>query len=464
MLRLRPAPPISTARVPAPGRESAAGAPFVRSAWAAILGVLGSWMSVAAPGRPAFGQAPELIFTAPAGRASGMVLETSARLNTPAADVLSWSISVALEGLEALRATTVGTDFERLSQGGYAESGFSPDGMMFYSIGVLSFVEPVSLPAGTSEVLRADCRITRKDRGPVRMLPRDGLTIPGDARVFSNQTLRIGGEASSLIATDTSFQVLGCAGLVIRRKGSGEGGPLEIRRETPIDAEVIVSIPSSDHLSPTGFSFGIAHDPAMLRIESAGVDDAIEQSFVKADGFARMEISERGFAVAVLSSASSPRTLIPGDHVVATVSYRFLGNGHEGDLVTTQLASTDELTIQGETVQSVFQPFDALPCEHASVRLDLVVGPDEWVRGDTNGDGRADITDAILTLGHLFVGGDVSCERALEVNLDGRLDISDPIMLLTHLFAGGPAPAPPFPTCGRGESSLSCEHAPCPAL
>ena len=71
-------------------------------------------------------------------------------------------------------------------------------------------------------------------------------------------------------------------------------------------------------------------------------------------------------------------------------------------------------------------------------------------RGDCNGSGRIDISDAISSLGYLFLGNFVPrCLDACDIADDGALDISDPIHLLGWIFAGNmPPPAPPGPNCG----------------
>lgn len=71
-------------------------------------------------------------------------------------------------------------------------------------------------------------------------------------------------------------------------------------------------------------------------------------------------------------------------------------------------------------------------------------------RGDTNGDAKADISDAITTLGFLFLGnpGQLTCEKSADANDDGRVDLSDPVALLNHLFLGASPPPQPFPNCG----------------
>ena len=73
-----------------------------------------------------------------------------------------------------------------------------------------------------------------------------------------------------------------------------------------------------------------------------------------------------------------------------------------------------------------------------------------FVRGDANADGRIEITNAIVILTHLFLGGtQPRCLDALDVNDTGSLDITDAIYLLGHLFLGTKAPPPPYP--GEGE-------------
>jgi pimeloyl-ACP methyl ester carboxylesterase len=77
-------------------------------------------------------------------------------------------------------------------------------------------------------------------------------------------------------------------------------------------------------------------------------------------------------------------------------------------------------------------------------------------RGDANGDGRMDISDAARTLVVLFVdpAARLACEDAADSNDDGRIDIADASFSLNYLFSGGPAPAPPGPErCGADPSA-----------
>jgi hypothetical protein len=73
-----------------------------------------------------------------------------------------------------------------------------------------------------------------------------------------------------------------------------------------------------------------------------------------------------------------------------------------------------------------------------------------FVRGDSNGDAVLDISDAMHTLGALFISASpLRCSDAADTNDDGRVDIADAIFGLNHLFSGAPAPPEPFPSAGE---------------
>ncbi len=82
-------------------------------------------------------------------------------------------------------------------------------------------------------------------------------------------------------------------------------------------------------------------------------------------------------------------------------------------------------------------------------------------RGETNDDGRIDVSDAVGILGFLFLGNpEPPCLDAADVDDDGVILLTDAIGLLTHLFLGGPPPAAPGPLrCGADPAidALSCE-------
>jgi hypothetical protein len=80
--------------------------------------------------------------------------------------------------------------------------------------------------------------------------------------------------------------------------------------------------------------------------------------------------------------------------------------------------------------------------------------------GGHNADGENDLSDAIFTLGCLFLGTACpTCDDDADSNHDGALDLSDAVYSLGFLFLGGPSPADPGPTtCGVDptDDALDC--------
>lgn len=88
---------------------------------------------------------------------------------------------------------------------------------------------------------------------------------------------------------------------------------------------------------------------------------------------------------------------------------------------------------------------------------------DLFQRGNSDGFGGMNISDAVFILGHLFLGlKGPSCRDAADANDDGVLDLTDGIFILSFLFLGGPPPPTPFESCGPDptEDSLSCDAFP----
>ena len=80
-------------------------------------------------------------------------------------------------------------------------------------------------------------------------------------------------------------------------------------------------------------------------------------------------------------------------------------------------------------------------------------------RGEVNGDGKVDISDAVVTLVYLFAGGqNLPCVKAADIDDGGTVNISDPIQLLGYLFLSGQPPAEPREQCGPDATadSLDC--------
>ena len=89
--------------------------------------------------------------------------------------------------------------------------------------------------------------------------------------------------------------------------------------------------------------------------------------------------------------------------------------------------------------------------------------PGTFVRGDADGDGRINLTDAIHIFRHLFQGGrQPECLDAADADDNGSLALTDPIAILIHLFLGrNPLPLPgPEPWFDPSGDDLSCGGGP----
>jgi len=88
------------------------------------------------------------------------------------------------------------------------------------------------------------------------------------------------------------------------------------------------------------------------------------------------------------------------------------------------------------------------------------VFPHGFVRGDANGDGQLNISDAVQILLVLFAAKPTDCFDALDTNDSGDVNIADAVYLLSYLFAGGESPPPPFPIPGDDPTpdDLTCDR------
>jgi len=101
-----------------------------------------------------------------------------------------------------------------------------------------------------------------------------------------------------------------------------------------------------------------------------------------------------------------------------------------------------------------------LACVHLGPVERLCSQSVEFIRADSNDDGRVDISDPVATLNCLFAGGLCHpCPDAPDANDDAKLDISDAVFTLNHLFLGGPEPPAPYP--GPGFDGTSSDDFTC---
>lgn len=209
---------------------------------------------------------------------------------------------------------------------------------------------------------------------------------------------------------------------------------------------------TSESLSYEGtfFDFSLGRRPdthglsALTLHPRSGVFTAIIAGDAVRDGY---EVAPGRDVLIAWISARVSRGVSPGSTIRLTPT-----NGADGQ-GTGPYRLRNEISYRGEA-----RLVSVLPELEGGV-LTIVADQALFSRGDSNGDGRVDVSDAVNTLHALFIESrPIACRDAVDANDDGRLDMTDAIFTLSFMFLGGEEPPPPFP--GRGldptPDGLSC--------
>ena len=110
---------------------------------------------------------------------------------------------------------------------------------------------------------------------------------------------------------------------------------------------------------------------------------------------------------------------------------------------------------------------DAVTADSRSGALSFLSGrgepsPLRFRRGDADLDSTVNLTDAVVILERLYLGGNpLSCPDSADINDDGSINLSDAVAILLYMFQGGRPPVPPGPeSCGpdpRSDELLPCQ-------
>ena len=122
-----------------------------------------------------------------------------------------------------------------------------------------------------------------------------------------------------------------------------------------------------------------------------------------------------------------------------------------GDAFDSPPGGGDAFDVRTYFVCSGWEKDGEVAFSHAAVVSDhQIIDCPVFIRGDTNGDGRVDVADAVRLLNYLFAEGELKCLDAGDVQNDGHIDVGDATLLLSYLFNAveGVAPAFPFPDPG----------------
>ncbi len=208
-----------------------------------------------------------------------------------------------------------------------------------------------------------------------------------------------------------------------------------------------------------GWSFGVAHDPAVLDLLSVetGMTTATAGPSGGPPTFYSVTMLSDGFVVgALLSSHGVPIYLPVGvDYELEVPHYEIITDPTGSEVCpSSALGSPPVATVA--THQGAAYTF-VTSCGAFESGM--------YTRGDCNADLTIDLADAIYVELYLFLSGEVpGCLQACDTNDDGQLDIADSIYLLNYLFVGGSTPPAPFVACGLDQTpdSLTCDMSVCP--
>lgn len=181
--------------------------------------------------------------------------------------------------------------------------------------------------------------------------------------------------------------------------------------------------------------------------------------------------SRCSFEVTV-TDAAAPEVLCPDDIAVPCT-------GPEGAAVEFEVAAADDcdpapavtasppsgsVFPQGQTTVTVTATDSSGNSETCSFTV-MVSGTAAFLRGDSNGDGRVNVSDAVFTLRYLFAGGDEpSCMDAADADDDGTVSLTDAIFLLNFLaqiIETMPAPGARTPGADPTPDGLGCGASNC---
>ena len=389
-----------------------------------------------------------------------------------------WTLCVAHRGLTLVSATTRGTIVDELFDGGFRTTQMThsspefPDNEGFISAVFLSGSNPSATlpPEGTVPMARA---VYHVDAGSCLLGAslglRNGLKGPGP--VTNNNVSWDGMTFHPPLATRAfGGCVVNDYRLTLRGSLIPVPGPLPVDLRLGERKKLDIAVHLGQTVSTAyGWNLAVAHPGVRLQIEEVTISGTGIEDLVGPAGFVLFEITSgpgnEGFTAQVELDAAPPWAIPPPDQEIARVRYHvkpILDPALVGARIDAKIAFRPSLQGSGGSVRNEVFPAGLLSTEDLLLRV-AVLPQAAFLRGDANGDGGVDLTDALSIIFFLFEGLEGICEEAGNSNDDVHLDLTDAIFTLGRLFLV-PAPFPdPFPACGEDPTlpSLECELGDC---
>jgi hypothetical protein len=230
------------------------------------------------------------------------------------------------------------------------------------------------------------------------------------------------------------------------------GGPNRLELGTvdvAAGAEGALPVFASSDQNIDGFTVIVTHDPAVFEILSLDLTGSVTESLLPELVIPVIRADEGNLTLTVIFDFLPPflrQSFPPGEHqLLFTIRFRAHADALPGSYpfrFQNGIGTPPLNNIFVFSGQSFFPDlFDG------AVRVGD--GGATFIRGDTDGDGTINITDAVAISNYLFVAGPPpACFDAADVNDSGKVNLTDSIYLLNYLSDLGPPPVAPFPDPG----------------
>lgn len=150
-----------------------------------------------------------------------------------------------------------------------------------------------------------------------------------------------------------------------------------------------------------------------------------------------MEVARINMPAGPVSANLFARSALEPEQALVSIPVELLNEGRNVLAVSVHNAALDSSDLSFDPVL-----FD-------DGRANVVSCDTSFRRGDADADGLTNVTDAVVVLTYLFIGGAApGCLDACDANDTGTIDLTDGVYLLGFLFLGGPPPPEPFASCG----------------
>ena len=402
----------------------------------------------------------------------GGAVDLTGILRIDEGEVQGWSFGVCNDAViaEVTDAVIEGTDTETIKDGDppdFLAVGVEPNGATLAV--VIDFVQQVILsPTERFSTLKISYRLDGAPGSEESVEYCETLGSPPVASVIV-----VGGQS---IVPDTMTG----ATLAIVEGGGGPTLTTSPDRElaanmaatAAITVELGLSAEASQGVEMQGWSYGLAHDGALLELTeitpssvTATCNGGSEPDFYAVNTSPAGGAGGTVGAVVSLGPDFYVIPIEPGERVhTETFIYR-------SATVLAPDASPVETSLRLAHKELGQPPVDAVMVilsdgfpltEDGMATITLVpAGPGllrQFRRGDANNDERINIADAVWILSWLFRGGpEPPCQDAADVNDDGALDESDAIRVAYYQLRQGPPPLPPFPACGTDPDDVDSD-------